>query len=95
MLNMSTKIPDWNWCHLAGFAIKATYRLALRSLCSKQYATNVIDYDHAQNKLQIKAMLILSPMLVSVEHQYMTNFKLYWKCRKITSPSDKQNKAEA
>lgn len=44
---------------------------ALRSLRSKQYAANVIDYDHAQNKLQIKAMLNLSPMLVSVEHQYM------------------------
>lgn len=40
-------------------------------------------------------MLILTPMLVSVEHQYVTNFKLYWKCRKITSLSDKQNKAEA
>lgn len=38
-------------------------------------------------------MLILSPMLVSVEHHFMTNFKLYWKCRKITSSSDRQNKA--
>jgi len=40
-------------------------------------------------------MLILSTMLVSAEHQHTTNFKLYWKCRKITSPSDKQNKGEA
>lgn len=43
---------------------------ALRSLRSKQYAANVIDYDHAQNKPQVKAMLNLSAMLVSVEHQY-------------------------
>lgn len=81
-------------CHPAGFAIKTTYSLVLRSLCSKQYATDVIDYNHTQNKLQIKAMLILSPMLVSVEHQYTTNFKLYWKCKKNHKPSDKQNNAE-
>lgn len=81
-------------CHPAGFAIKTTYSLVLRSLCSKQYATDVIDYNHTQNKLQIKAMLILSPMLVSVEHQYTSNFKLYWKHRKNHKPSDKQNNAE-
>lgn len=34
-------------------------------------------------------------MFVSVEHQYTTNFKLYWKCRKITITSKRQNKAEA
>lgn len=63
--------------------------------CSKRCASNVTDYHHAQNKLQIKAMLIWTPMLVSVEHQYLTNFKLYWKCRKITNYSHEQNKAEA
>lgn len=67
---------------------------ALRSLRSKQYAANVIDYDHAQNKPQVKAMLNLSAMLVSVEHQYTLMSSSAGNAGKITSPSDKQKKAE-
>lgn len=88
---MDTKILARNLYHPAAFAIKAPYIFAFRHQCSKQYTANVMDYNPAQNKLQIKATLILSPMLVSVEYQY-PSFQLYCKCRKVTSPADKGSK---